>query len=131
MEDNPEVTGDELTQTISFNPMVTDDGKVWGVGCIATDITQRKKREELLKKQNALLREIATISSHETRRPVANILGLVEIIAKDHPDYMAAEPSLKYLLEEAKDLDIVIQSIVKKVSDVEQAMNKEDDPLIP
>src|SRR5690606_29381899 len=49
---------------------------------ISRDITDRKLAEQKILLQNAKLREIARIQSHEIRRPLANILGIIDLLSK-------------------------------------------------
>lgn len=44
------------------------------------DIDKQKKYEQQLLSQNEQLKEIAWINSHEVRRPLSNILGLISLI---------------------------------------------------
>ncbi|WP_295672314.1 PAS domain S-box protein [uncultured Mucilaginibacter sp.] len=52
-------------------------------------LMENKRNQDNIKDQNKRLQEIASISSHEIRRPVATILGLVNLFDKKkhgHPD---------------------------------------------
>jgi hypothetical protein len=51
-----------------------------GVGCFARDITSRKQTEAEINDKVKTLKEIAWIQSHAVRRPLANIMGLAELI---------------------------------------------------
>lgn len=82
------------------------------------DITERKLQEEKLKeaisslyKQNSALKEIAFIQSHEVRRPLANILGLTEILTQDKL-INEQKATLKMLKKSALELDNMIRKIV-------------------
>lgn len=80
-----------------FNPVTDWQGHIIGVSLDATNITERVKYKKSILAQNAALREIAQIQSHEIRRPVANILGLLDLIddsgldAKDYYRLIKAE----------------------------------------
>lgn len=119
----------EMTNRISFNPIKGEDGNIRGVGCISIDITQRKKREELIQLQNELLKEIAIIASHGTRRPVANILGLIDNLKEMTMDPEVLHQTLGYLFKETAELDGVIQKIVHRVENVEDTF-EENEPLV-
>lgn len=59
------------------------EGKqIAGVAVTLTDITDQKKHESQVQRQNELLKEIAWMQSHQTRQPVATILGLINILDK-------------------------------------------------
>lgn len=61
-----------------FTPLFDDLKQYTGYIMFFTDISDIKKKEESLLRQNEVLREIAWIESHEVRRPLASILGLIE-----------------------------------------------------
>ena len=72
----------------------------------------------ILEKQNRQLREIAYIQSHKVRKPVANILGLMQLMDKSK----MSEENQKYfdfLLQATQDLDKIIHEIVDKVYQIE------------
>jgi light-regulated signal transduction histidine kinase (bacteriophytochrome) len=53
-----------------------------GVSLRFIDSTERKEREDQIRRQNEQLRDIAWMQSHLTRQPLATILGLVNILDK-------------------------------------------------
>ncbi|QNF31963.1 PAS domain-containing protein [Adhaeribacter swui] len=77
------------------------------------DIQRGKEHELKIKQQNEQLREIAFSQSHEVRRPVANILGLLKCLNKD--DFGPQNQQVLHFLEQtAGELDVVIRKIVTK-----------------
>ena len=78
------------------------------------DITQKKKDRQEILAQNQRLREIAQISSHETRKPLASILGLVNLFDKENPANPLNKEIIQYLEITANELDTVVHNIVKK-----------------
>jgi PAS domain S-box-containing protein len=78
------------------------------------DITDRKLAQEEILGQNQRLREIAQISSHETRKPLASILGLVSLFDKIKLDSPLNREIIQYLEVTANELDQVIHEIVRK-----------------
>lgn len=103
---------------LSFYPVYNQENELIGVSYNATNINMIKENAILLQKQNELLMEIARIQSHEVRRPVANILGLISIFDKEN---LSSEnlKLLEYLKKSTHDLDIVIHKIVDKTKNVE------------
>jgi PAS domain-containing protein len=65
---------------ITFEPVADINNMIIGVAVNATDITMRKLDAEHIYEQNEALQRIATIQSHELRRPVASLLGLMEVL---------------------------------------------------
>ncbi|MCX8149842.1 MAG: PAS domain-containing protein [Thermaurantimonas aggregans] len=86
---------------------------------LCIDITTQVKNEEKLQIQNEKLREIAWLQSHVIRRPVANALGICEVLMnKDLLNNGSVEFSNEKLLEllfkEIKKIDEVIHRINEK-----------------
>jgi PAS domain S-box-containing protein len=78
------------------------------------DITDKKKDRQEILGQNKRLREIAQISSHETRKPLASILGLVNLFDKENLNNPLNKEIIQYLDVTANELDTVIHNIVRK-----------------
>jgi PAS domain S-box-containing protein len=108
---------DRLTKTqvyfeVSFNPIYTQQGDIIGVGCFARDITRRLKIEQELIDQNERLRNIASLSSHEIRRPVASMMGLISIMDKENFFNPENELIIQHLFTVSAEIDDVIRLIV-------------------
>lgn len=85
------------------------------------DIDKQKKYEQQLLSQNEQLKEIAWINSHEVRRPLSNILGLISLI-KDSSNNMEDVVQLVDLLSvSSEELDkaviMVNRQTMKATSD--------------
>jgi hypothetical protein len=64
---------------------------------------------------DAKKKELSFINSHEIRRHLSNLLGLIDVIKNSddkHQEYLEAEP---YILKEAENLDIAIKNISEKL----------------
>ncbi|MCJ8210793.1 GAF domain-containing protein [Mucilaginibacter sp. RS28] len=68
---------------IKFEPAFNNNGEIIGVSVNSTDITNKIKQDQMLAEQNESLKEIAFMQSHEFRRPVASIMGLMDILKMD------------------------------------------------
>ena len=108
----------EIWWEINYNPVYATNGQIIGVSYNATDISDRKKHEEKIMRQNSSLREIARIQSHEIRRPVASILGIVNLI-KTLPDH-EIRPMIDLLQAASSELDEKIHDIMDEVNDNEE-----------
>jgi len=82
------------------------------------DITERINTFAALEQQNQKLREIAWMQSHVIRSPLANIMGLVELLKDAFVNEHDVEKSklLDHLLASAHDLDERIRTISEKAS---------------
>ena len=84
------------------------------VGCFF-DVSEKKKSEVILEKQNQFLKELTFNQSHLMRSKLANIMGILEVIQpKQIPEEV---PELIALLkEEAFKLDIALQESIHSSS---------------
>ena len=100
---------------VSFNPIYkASKGEIIGVGCFARDITERLKNERAMIDQNERLRNIASLSSHELRRPVASMIGLLNIVDRDDFSNPENEQIIEHLFTVSHEIDEVIRLIVNK-----------------
>lgn len=95
---------------VKFEPAFNADGGIIGVSVNVSDVNKRVQQEETVKLQNKQLYEIAMMQSHEMRRPVASILGLMDIIRANN--YMADKEELLMLEKAVKELDSKIREVV-------------------
>ncbi len=84
------------------------------------NITEDIVVQEKLKTQNKVLRDIAFIQSHEVRRPLANILGVIEVLNSSNS--VNNKEIFDHLIESANELDMQIRSIVKKTNNLDGLM---------
>lgn len=84
-----------------------------GVAIYSRSINERKKAEQKIIEQNELLKHIAWQQSHEVRRPVATILGLISLIEDDFKNKaQLSKEYIGYLLVTTQELDNIIRKIV-------------------
>lgn len=95
---------------VKFEPAFDADGQIIGVSINIVDITRRIKNEETVKVQKQSLQNIAFIQSHELRRPVASILGLMNLLNADGNVPQTTE--WEYLQASVKELDSMIKLII-------------------
>jgi signal transduction histidine kinase len=95
---------------VTFEPGYNQEGEIIGISYNAYDITERKLHEQQIMAQNNSLKNIAHIQSHELRRPVASILGLMELFKSNN--YQATKEELLMMEYAAKELDDKIRNIV-------------------
>lgn len=95
-----------------------EDEVIQGLVINSREITERKVGEirllqamESITRQNDTLKEIAFVQSHEFRRPVANILGLTELV--QHIELPSEDRKIVSLLQQAAaDLDDQVKKVV-------------------
>ncbi|WP_158990945.1 PAS domain S-box protein [Mucilaginibacter sp. L196] len=107
-------TGKSVFHETSFNPIFDAEGKITGMGCFARNITERINTSKSIIDQNERLRNIASLSSHELRRPVATMLGLLNIIDMENFSSPENIEIINHLLVVGNEIDDVIRLIVNK-----------------
>ena len=107
-----EVTFNEdiMWWSITLDPGYNSEGQIIGISYTATNITEKKIHQQQILEQNECLMQIAHIQSHELRKPVASILGLVELFKANN--YTSDPHELIMLGRAAKELDEKIRAIV-------------------
>ncbi|MEO0895188.1 MAG: GAF domain-containing protein [Bacteroidota bacterium] len=91
-------------------PFYDIDGEIRGISQFVDDITARKQQELKVLQQNERLRHIAWQQSHEVRGPLADIMGLIEVM-KNHPE-SSNIPYFDLLEAKANQLDGVVRNII-------------------
>jgi len=112
---NP-ITAEVTNNIISFAPIKDTRGTITGVACFAKDITERVKYIEAIEKQNKSLREIAWMQSHIVRAPLANIMGIINLIREVKADSEESKDLLGHLIMQGEKLDTIINDIVIKAN---------------
>lgn len=97
----------------------SESGKIISLIGTNRDITEDILGQEKIKAQNKVLREIAFIQSHEVRRPLANILGMIEILKNSGA--LNDLEIFNHLVESANELDREIRNIVNKTNNLDDA----------
>jgi PAS domain S-box-containing protein len=95
----------------------SESGRVLSLIGTNRDVTDDILVQEKIKSQNKVLREIAFIQSHEVRKPLANILGVIEILK--HSGAMNGLEIFDHLVESAQELDQQIRAIVNKTNNID------------
>ncbi len=106
--------GENLWYLRRYYGVFEENGELSGVVIASIDITERKEQELQIQKHAEALKEIAKIQSHEIRRPVANIIGLTDLMDFQQKTIEENEQILQYLRMSALELDQMISRIVDK-----------------
>lgn len=83
------------------------------------DVTRQKEYEQQLLNQNEYLKEIAWINSHQVRRPLCNIMGLVDLIKNPDNDHQEILQFVELLSNSSKELDNAVIKLNKQTIDGE------------
>jgi len=96
---------------LTYDPARDADGQIVGISYNSTDITTRMSRQEAAMNQQLQLNHIAYMQSHEFRRPVATIKGLINLLSID--GYDQTYPLLQVM---KKEIDLVDDRIAEVVN---------------
>ena len=113
---NYKANGEKYWVNVEFTPLFNPGGKFEGYISIQNNITARKQKEEKIKHQNEILKNIAWMGSHELRKPVASILGLIELITETD-DLAEKEESIRLMQHCTSQLDQIIRNINQKIEE--------------
>lgn len=75
---------EEIYWFLTFEPAWDKEGKIMGVSYNAIDISDKIADENKILAQYNSLKSIASIQSHQFRKPVMNIVGLMNIFEADN-----------------------------------------------
>lgn len=111
-------SGRELFILLSSNHFNANNRKL--IILILQDVTELKARQDVIIRQNKALRDIAWHQSHVVRRPVANILGIVDLLQHQPGDILQQQPELLEMLQKTTtELDDIVREIVRKSNETE------------
>ncbi|MCU0391365.1 MAG: PAS domain S-box protein [Thermoflexibacter sp.] len=104
---------------VSATGVVDNLGKIYKIMFLGYEVNERKNLEEKLLLQNKQLEQIAWQQAHGVRRPVANILGLCNLIRNDlQATETERQEYLAYLYRATEELDEVIHNIMAQTNKV-------------
>lgn len=95
----------------------SESGRILSLIGTNRDVTADILVQQKIKSQNKVLRDIAFIQSHEVRRPLANILGVIEILQQSGT--LKGLEIFDLLIESANELDQQIRAIVNKANEMD------------
>lgn len=116
--------GEPYWAELNISPIFDAKGEFEFFISIETVITDRVEKEERLDRQYQAFREIAWTNSHETRRPLATLLSVTELMK-----HANSESELKEyvgIIEQCSlELDDIIRDSALKINNLEDEVNPE------
>jgi len=106
----------ECWREIKLVPIRNNDGEIIGVALNSADINKRKQQEKQIQVQNEALTRIAIIQSHELRRPVASLLGLMHLIKIEELDFSYFDMMQLTINELDEKIRIIVADSEKTIS---------------
>jgi signal transduction histidine kinase len=96
-------------------PFLGPDGKPYQYLAIRSDITERKRAQEELRRQEALaaVGRMAAVVAHEVKNPLAGIAGAIEIIGGRLPDSSQDREVIASILKRIEALNHHVQDLLQ------------------
>ncbi|MBP9187793.1 MAG: PAS domain S-box protein, partial [Bacteroidia bacterium] len=108
---------------LTYFPVYDNSGKLVGVALNGKDIDSNKRAELKVEQQNKKLLGIAFMQSHTLRRPIANIMGLCDLLCaefkQEELNLMSINELMSLLVKSVSQTDNVIRNIVDSTKDIE------------
>ena len=95
---------------ISYDPARNNEGDIIGISFNCSDISKRIRSQQTALAQQSKLDQIAHIQSHEFRRPVSTIKGLLNLMEMD--GYHISHPILQVIKDSIAEIDDRIVQVV-------------------
>ena len=133
---NYKKNGEEYWVNISISPVKDDKNKVSHYIAIQRDVTDKKKKEAEFKlftddlyKRNQELEQFGYVVSHNLRSPVANIMGIADLLELDKDEPATVEKCAADLKSSIHRLDDVIRDISKILSVKDNSLDVVKEPV--
>ena len=97
---------------IYLTPVYDDDSEIIGCLGITRDVTARKEAQLAIEGYTRKLEEFALKTSHDLRRPIANITGMAHLLKNEWLDENEKIKTINYIADSVKELDEVVISMV-------------------
>ncbi len=121
---NYKKSGEPYWAELNISPIFDAKGEFEFFISIETVITDRMEKQERLDRQYQAFREIAWTNSHETRRPLATLLSITELMK--HANSEVERNEYLALIEQCSlELDDIIRDSAAKINNLEDEVNPE------
>ncbi|QEH43053.1 PAS domain S-box protein [Chitinophaga sp. XS-30] len=121
--------GEPYWVLMDITPVVDASGKIEHLIIIQTNITEKKKFVQQLEEKNKLLMEVAYISSHRLRKPVASMLGVIALMDKADLSNPENERLIAYIERLTNEMDTMLHEMADKCNRIYEVELRQNDPL--
>jgi PAS domain S-box-containing protein len=108
-------TGEPYWTQLTISPIYDEKNNFRFFMSVETVITEKKEKERKIRAQHAALQRIAWSNSHELRRPVCTIIGLISVL-KDADNEQDRNHCLTALETCTRELDELVKQINQKIN---------------
>ena len=93
-----------------------EDGSIKGLVALTSDISLRKRNEQLLIEQNKRLEEYSFTLSHVIRKPIANLISLTSLLNEYADLDVEDQSTLDYVHDSVQELDGIIRNLNSRLN---------------
>jgi PAS domain S-box-containing protein len=112
-EEKRQIEGKEYYVEIYLSPILNSRNEIIGCLGVTRDITERKLSQLAIADYANRLEEFAIKTSHELRRPIANIMGMTSLLNDKDLEDSDKDTAVDYLSTSINDLDTVVISMIE------------------
>jgi PAS domain S-box-containing protein len=112
----------ECWRELKLTPMRNNTGDVIGVSLSSADISKRKQQERHIAVQNEALTRIAILQSHELRRPVASLMGMMSLIKMEDLDFTYYDMMHLTIQELDEKIKLIVADSEKTINSIPMAI---------
>jgi PAS domain S-box-containing protein len=97
---------------VYLSPVYDDSHEIIGCLGITRDITGRKNAQFAIEGYAEKLEELAYKTSHDLRKPIANIIGMSNMLVNGMVNEDEAAKTIDYIAASIKEVDIIVMSML-------------------
>lgn len=97
---------------VYLTPVYDDESEIIGCLGVTRDITGRKEAQFAIEGYTRKLEEFALKTSHDLRRPIANITGMANMLKNGLLDEEEKTKTVNYIADSVKELDEIVISMI-------------------
>jgi PAS domain S-box-containing protein len=112
-EEKRDIEGKEYYVEIYLSPVYNGNSEIIGCLGLTRDITERKLSQQAIASYAEKLEEFAIKTSHELRRPIANIMGMMNLLMNKDLQGVEMDKTIDYLSTSINDLDAIVISMIE------------------
>jgi PAS domain S-box-containing protein len=104
--------GTEHDVEIYLTPVYNGVNEIIGCLGVTRDITERKSTQLAIEGYTNKLEEFAFRTSHDLRRPIANIMGMANLLSNEALDDDEKTKAIRFIAQSVSELDSIVISMV-------------------
>jgi PAS domain S-box-containing protein len=119
-EEKRNIDGLDRDVEIYLTPVYNNSGEIIGCLGVTRDITERKQAQLAIEGYTNKLEEFAFRTSHDLRRPIANIMGMANLLSNENLDDAEKAKAIRFIGQSVSELDSIVISMVYLIQQYNQ-----------